>query len=312
MFLIQNIGSCNTHNTQVDSARTFLPLCAALLLGLSACTRTHTPEPEITPSTPARRIVVLGPSTTANLFAMHQGHRIIAVSDYCTTPEANDLPRVGGLADPSLERIVALNPDLVLVQGNIPRVEQLCASMHIPFHAFTTDSLEEWNEEIIWLAETLQVPDAGDALRDTMRHGLESFGKQDNEDSPSVLLVINRRREEASGIMVAGDRGFLDQILHYAGGCNVLSGSNRDYFDLNEERLIRAAPDWILEFNTDATPDRRTALDAAALEIWRRDFPGLPAVKAGRVYTLIGKDLLIPGPAMLDTARQMQAILSAR
>ena len=292
-----------------EPMRSTLLLLSFLLL---ACTRAEISRVEEQASASnAQRIVVLGPSTSANLYAMGQGHRVVGVSDYCTVKEAQTTARVGGLADPSLERMVALSPDLVLTQGNIPLVEQLCAESGIPFHAFTTDTLQEWNDEVAWLGETLGAVKEADALRAKTNNGLAAF-QTDSAEEPSVLLVIFRSEEEASKLMVAGDRGFLNELLLSAGGKNVLQGSDRDYFDLNEERLLRAAPEWIFEFNTSAKEEDRAQLNAQALAIWRRDFPSLPASKAGHVYTLIGEDLLIPGPHMLATAEQIQVLLSAK
>ncbi len=256
-----------------------------------------------------QRIVVLGPSTTENLFALGLGARVVGVSDYCSTAEAANLPHVGGLADPSLERILALAPDLVLVQGHIPKVEQLCAANHIAFHACTTDTLREWREEIQWLGNRFQVRSAAEALLQKFDQELLGFTPSSPSSRPKVLLVIFRRQEEASALMVAGDQGFLNELLELVGGTNALDGSHRDYFDLNEERLIRAAPEVILELKTDAQAEQRSVLDAQALAVWRRSFPNLPAVQSERIYNLIGSQLLLPGPSMLETARQMRAAL---
>lgn len=272
---------------------------------------------------PAQRIVVLGPSTTANLYAMGQGSRVVGVSDYCTVPEAEEVARVGGLADPSLERILALQPDLVLVQGKAPRLEDLCRTAGIELKAFTTDTLEEWYAEVDWLGHRLHAEQAGADLLTRMREGLAALGTTVEEEAvvaqdssasgPTVLLVVFRRDGEASGMTVAGDQGFLHQLLLAAGGRNALDGSGKDYFDLNEERLIRVAPDRILEFHTeDLDAETLERLDAEALRIWRRDFPSLPAVVAGKVRTLQGKDLLLPGPSMLGTAEQMRGHLESK
>lgn len=262
--------------------------------------------------TPAQRIVVIGPSTVANLFALGEGARLVGVSDYCTVAEAEGIARVGGLADPSLERILALHPDLVLVQGKAPRLEELCRTSGIEIRGFTTDTLQEWYAEIQWLAARLEIPEQGAELQESMRLGLSEGTESMQENPPSVLLVIFRRDGEASGLTVVGDSGFLDELLQAAGGHNVLSGSARDYFELNEERLIRAAPDWILEFHTeDVDRAEQERLQTQAFSIWRRDFPGLPAVRQGNIRTLVGKDLLLPGPNMLETSRKMEHALRA-
>jgi iron complex transport system substrate-binding protein len=71
---------------------------------------------------PPERIVSLSPSSTEILFAVGAGPKVVGVTDYCNYPhglkariEANELTRVGGYWNPSIETIVELKPDLVLV-----------------------------------------------------------------------------------------------------------------------------------------------------------------------------------------------------
>ena len=67
---------------------------------------------------PARRIVSLTPSLTEIVFSLGAGERVVGVSDYCDyPPEARTRPRVGTFLQPSVEKILALRPDLVLVDG---------------------------------------------------------------------------------------------------------------------------------------------------------------------------------------------------
>ena len=62
-----------------------------------------------------QRIVSVAPSNTEILFALGLGNRIVGVTDFCNYPEeALDIPKVGGFAPFDLERVVALEPDLVL------------------------------------------------------------------------------------------------------------------------------------------------------------------------------------------------------
>ncbi len=62
-----------------------------------------------------QRIVSFGPSITEILFALGLGEKVVGVSDYSDYPEAAKLkPKVGGAFNPSLEKIVELEPDLVL------------------------------------------------------------------------------------------------------------------------------------------------------------------------------------------------------
>ena len=72
-------------------------------------------------SSPAQRIVSLAPSITESLYALGAADQVCGVTDYCTFPEdARRKPHVGGMTTPSIEAIVGLNPDLIIVskEGN--------------------------------------------------------------------------------------------------------------------------------------------------------------------------------------------------
>src|SRR5262245_26024187 len=71
---------------------------------------------------PARRVVSLTPSLTAIALALGAREQLVGVDDYSARdPGAAGLPTVGGLYDPSLEAVVALVPDLVML---VPSAEQ--------------------------------------------------------------------------------------------------------------------------------------------------------------------------------------------
>src|SRR3954464_13002048 len=89
-------------------------LAIVLLLTISAVGS----PPAARAQAPARpqRIVSLVPAVSEMIFAIGEGARVAAVSNYDSfPPEAAGLPRVGGLHDPSVERILAIKPDLVIV-----------------------------------------------------------------------------------------------------------------------------------------------------------------------------------------------------
>src|SRR5438045_4368510 len=67
---------------------------------------------------PIHRVVTLSPNLTEIVFAVGAGDAIVATDDYSDSPPAaKRLPKVGGM-QPSLERIVAAKPDLVLAPSS--------------------------------------------------------------------------------------------------------------------------------------------------------------------------------------------------
>ena len=68
--------------------------------------------------TAPRRVISLIPALTEMVYAIGAGTELVAVGSFDEyPPQVASLPRVGGLLDPDLERILSLKPDLVLVYG---------------------------------------------------------------------------------------------------------------------------------------------------------------------------------------------------
>ena len=72
-----------------------------------------------------QRVISLVPSMTESLFDLDIGDRLIAVTDYCTKPaeKVARLPKVGGTKNPDISQIIALQPDMVLMNNEENRLE---------------------------------------------------------------------------------------------------------------------------------------------------------------------------------------------
>src|SRR3970040_554465 len=95
---------------------------------------------------PPQRIVSLAPSTTEILFALGLGDRIVGVTSFCDYPEeAQKKPKIGGMSNPSLEAVVTMKPDLVVMttDGNPKEFEARLRSLKIRTYVFTARRLAE-------------------------------------------------------------------------------------------------------------------------------------------------------------------------
>ena len=257
------------------------------------------PEPARFLETLPQQVVVVGPSTAETLCAMGLADSVAAVSDWCRAAALQDRPRIGGIADPSLERVLAAQPDLVLCQGDIPALEALCRQQKIPLHTFHTDTWQDWENEVFAIGQLFGVPKIAQTLvQQAQRELAEVQARRPQGRSPSVLLVVARRPEEASGFIVAGGPSFLSFLVESAGGRNLFADSERPYFDLIEEELLKTPPDVVLEFAIPNNPD--------PLSLWRQGWPYLPAVKNGRVHAIAEDFVVQPGPRMAEAARLIQ------
>ena len=225
---------------------------------------------------PATRIVALAPHIVENLYSIGAGKKIVGAVDYSDFPaEASDLPRVGGIAGISVERIVALEPDLVIgwLSGTDSRVMATLAELDIPYYLDEIRSLEDLGRSIEHLGVmTGETGRAGQALA-TLQDAIASFGGEQYRRRPSVFLQL------------------WDQPLQSVGAQHLLT----DVIDRCGGRSITAdvpglAPRIELEAVLAADPDIIIVESAAQARHWQR-FPDLKALRDDRVHE-IDPDLL--------------------
>jgi len=94
-------------------------------------------------ASPPRRIVSLAPNITEIVFGLGLGDRLVGVTTYCDFPRAVlKKPKIGGFSNPSLEAILALRPDAVILteDGNPPEIAPRLEKLGISIHVFRSSS----------------------------------------------------------------------------------------------------------------------------------------------------------------------------
>ncbi|HEX3127506.1 MAG TPA: ABC transporter substrate-binding protein, partial [Thermoanaerobaculia bacterium] len=173
-------------------------LLLALLLG---CRGEGTPPQPKGPAVP-RRIVALAPNLSETLFALGLGDRVVGVGDFSTwPPEAADKPRLGGLFDANLERIVSLKPDLAVL---LPSEKDLAAKLQplgIEVLTIPNESLADIEKSFTTVADRCGVPDAGARLTADWRTGL---APRPVPGKPRVVISVGRQEGRLADVLVAG------------------------------------------------------------------------------------------------------------
>ncbi len=285
-----------------------LLLAAAVAPPTAAAVSSATPS---LPSAPAR-IVSLAPSITELLFALGVGDRVVGVTDWCRHPAASrDLPRIGGHVDPNLEAVVALRPDLAVVEAaNVEvgdRLVRLGLNVCVIEHRHVAGILAS----VLQAGEACGVSTRAAALHAELDGRVAAIAsRRDGEIRPRAMIVVGR--EVTSGrlgdLYLAGGGTFLGELLALAAGENVITETKVSYPMISTEGLLRLAPDVIIDLAPECADDprKRDELERA----WRRH-DGLPAVHAGRVHVVTDDALLIPGPRFVDTLEWLASILDA-
>jgi iron complex transport system substrate-binding protein len=260
-------------------------LSAALLaLGLLAVSGEPAAVQTLGPKAPAmvRRVVTLAPSLTDTVLALGARDVLVGVSRFDERPEVRTLPRVGGFVDPSVEAVVALRPDLVLVQpspGNRGPVEAL-AGLGIPILALRLASVDDALAGLRATGAALGHSKEGEALALSLeRTRAEVRTRARGLPLVRVLFVYGLQP-----LVVAGPGSFADELLADAGGANVAHDAGRPYPVWSVERALQTRPDVVLD-----------ASDSAAGQEAIRALPGL---REARWVTLPSPALLHPGPTL--------------
>lgn len=247
-------------------------------------------------------IISLAPHITETVFALGQGNRVIAVSDFCDYPsEAANLPRAGGYINPDLEKIAMLKPELVIVQGKHQAVADFGTMNKINILNVDMDSLDGIDSGIAEIGKALGCETKATELREKNRKELDSVSEAvKDRPRPKVLAITMRQNHDLNSLYTANYESFVSELVEVAGGANVFASADTTYLEASKESVVLRAPDVIVEFHAGET------LDDAEKEKYKEDWSELssiPAVKRGRIFLITESYALRPGPRVGEIAR---------
>ena len=187
------------------------------------------------------------------LFAMGAGPRVIGVGNFDRyPPEAQARPKVGGLIDPDVERILSLKPDLVVVYGTQTDLRAQLERAKIPMFLYQHAGLADITSTIRELGARIGSAKESDALADRIEAEIADVRKRvAGRPRPRTLLVFGRDAETLRGIYASGAVGFLHDMLDAAGGTNVFGDVERQSIQTTSELAVARAPDVIIEIGVD-------------------------------------------------------------
>jgi iron complex transport system substrate-binding protein len=257
-----------------------------LVVGTARAASVPTPQGphRLGPPAPAqvRRVVTLAPSLTEMVLTLGAGSTLVGVSRFDAAKEVEKLPRVGGFVDPSVEAVVALKPDLVLVQpgpGNQRPVEKMAELgvpvLLLPLHsvADVLAGMREVGKVLGREKEADAVISRIEATRTRIREAAKKL------PAPRVLFAYG-----FEPLVVAGPGSFANELLKDAGGINVAADGGSAYPVYSVERAVRARPDVVV--------------DAADVDVGKDKVRALPGLSGARWVEVPSLALLQPGPSL--------------
>ncbi len=273
---------------------------AAWLL-LLACACGEGQQPSTEASGPPRRIVSLLPSLTQIVVELGAGDRLVGCTEACEP--GRELTRVSWREVAAVEPILRLRPDLVLrqeVRAERDALRRALESVGVRLLVVPSETVADIRGGMLEVGRALALEGRAAALAERFERELEearrpAVGKQ----RPTVLLVFGRDAGAVANVSAAGPGTFLSEMLDLAGGRNVLHDMTAPYPSLTLEEIVRRSPTVII----DILPPEKTAADAR--RAWEPLREALGAVRAGRVYPVMDRSVLIPGPGLPESVSRL-------
>jgi len=209
------------------------------------------------------------------------------------------LPSVGGWANPSLEKLAALGPDLVLVDdGEGPFVEDSFRKLGLRLMLAPTRTVQDVYRAMAELGQVTGHRQQAARLIAATREGLARVAQRTaGPVRPKVVLIIDRTPGTLRDLYTATTGGFLAQLVEIAGGRMGAPPAKNGYGRLSNEDLLASDPDVIL----DLTHEPTNRFSGGQVEAWR-EMPELKAVRTGRVYGVNQEFVTHASQRMVQTA----------
>jgi iron complex transport system substrate-binding protein len=249
------------------------------------------------------RIVSLAPNITEILFAMDIGNSVVGVTNFCDYPEeARKKPKIGGMSNPSLEAVVSLKPDIVVMttDGNQKEFEERLRSLNIKTYVFKVKRLSELPQGIRDIGLALGIRERANALASEIE---TTVNKLRNSPPPTkknkVLFII-----WPEPLIVAGRGTAIDDTITLLGYENIASKAKVPYPKYSIEEIIHQAPDLIFIGKGHAN------MEEVSKGLLRR-IARVPAVKNRAVF-YIGDSLYRLGPRIVKGIEEMAGCLKQK
>lgn len=231
-----------------------------------------------------KRIVSLAPSITEIIFALGCGNNLKGNTTYCDYPEAAKLVyKVGDFSNPSLERIVALKPEIVF--ATLPEQKIIVDKLQkLGIRVFISQpkDLDAMLQEIKAISQLLKVCSKGDSLVQSLKNEIQNSIANRQNPVPVYLEI------SSNPLITVGGSSFINDVINKAGGKNIFSDLSQEYPIVSQEEIIKRNPSVIFILHP---------LTKQAEVKKRLGWQKITAVAQGKIYDDINPDLIFrPGP----------------
>jgi iron complex transport system substrate-binding protein len=245
-----------------------------------------------------RRVVSLAPNITDILYALGVGGKIAGITNFATVPKCSaPKPSVGYPIQPSIENIVSLKPDLVLVSKTINRLDTVESldRLGIPVYATDTRTVKGMLATIGSVARLVGAGQAGAALRKRLERRLNALRERLAGRKPKRVLFV----EWEDPLITTGRDTFLADALRWAGAESVVN-LRENWPHVSLEAIVYLQPDDLIF----PASSGGTASEIRRALLRRPGWKELKALQQGRVL-VVSDAINRPSPELVDAIEEL-------
>lgn len=274
----------------------------SLVLGLAlvACGRGERAEATRQATTTApQRIISLGPSGTEILASLGAIDRMVGRSSWDLWPDTvKSVPAIGDAIRPSVERIVALRPDLVVLYAaadNVAATEALRAA-GLDVVSLRIDTIDEYFRALDSLGTRIGARPRADSITRVLRRQLDAV-REAGKVGTRVRVFIPVWEQP---LMTVGAGSFLTELVTIAGGENIYADQDTPSLTVSFEDVVRRDPDVVLTGPVSAARLRAS-----------REWQGLRAVREGHVLAFDTTLVSQPSSRLGEAAKSLADLFAS-
>ena len=245
---------------------------------------------EVTLEKEPKRIIAVAPNITETFFALGRGDLLVGRTDYCDYPEAAaSVESIGSLMEPNIEKIVELDPDIVIASTHFKKevLEKLEGHGIKVAVLYGPESFEGVYETIFKIADIVQAQEQAEDLVSRMKAKVEDLDNRlKGASKPAVYYVIGFGEY---GDFTAGEDTFIGTMIEMAGATNAAGDVKGWKYSL--EKLVEKDPDILI---CSKYWDAKAGIMAA------NGYKDLTAVKENRLFEIDNNLLDRQGPRLAD------------
>lgn len=246
-----------------------------------------------------QKIISITPNITEILFELELGEKIIGRSTYCDYPiEAKNVEIVGGMIDPNLEKILNLNPDLILVSTHFnKKMLKKIESFGIPIIGiYGEEKFAGLYDVIKKVAEITNREGKGEIIINDIQKRVESIKKRmEKSKKVSLYYVISYGRY---GDYTAGGNTYINDMINIAGGENIAKDLQGWKYSL--EKIVEKNPEIIICSKYGGV---KKGLENG------NGYSELEAIKKGDLYEIDNNLLDRQGPRLIEGLEKLNEII---